>query len=69
MCTFQSDGAIMVCDVAIESVRSQLKAVGQAAEYTTVAGQGTLVRAASGVDTGRFGIIVQATIRVANQRD
>ena len=68
MCTFRSDQEIMVCDIAIERVRARLQEAAQRAQFTTVHGQGTLVRA-NGGDTARFEDVVRAAIQIANQED
>lgn len=69
MCTFRSDHEVMVCDVAIGNVRSNLKDAIQEVEFTTVHGQGTLVRATSRADATRFRDAVQAAIEIANHAD
>lgn len=68
MCTFRSDHEVMVCDVAIGNVRSNLKDAIQEVEFTTVHGQGTLVRATSRADATRFRDAVQARSRLPTTR-
>ncbi len=55
MCTFQDKHAVLVCDVAISHVRRAIDtAFGDAVQYSTVEGQGTLVEATPTVDAERF---------------
>lgn len=55
MCTFRSERAVIVCDVAIASVRDELAdRVGGEVSYTVRHGEGTLVEAGDGVDPATF---------------
>jgi len=66
MCTFKSDQEVMVCDVAIEKVRSHLGDSIRDIEFTPVHGVGTLVRIPSPVGATRFRGAVQAAIDEVN---
>lgn len=66
MCTTKSEREVMVCDVAIESVRQELQtSLGGGVRYTTVEGEGTLVEAEASADAERFQTAVQAAIAAA----
>jgi hypothetical protein len=69
MCNFKSDHEVMVCDVAIASVRSHLMEEVSEVEFVTVPGQGTLVRALGSVDATLFRNTVRAAIEIANQAE
>jgi hypothetical protein len=66
MCTFKSDQEVMVCDVAIGKVRSQLGEATANIEFTPVHGVGTLVRTANTADASHFRGVVQAAIDEVN---
>lgn len=53
----------MVCDVAIERVRTSLKDQRVAADDTTVPGERTLVRARTDADAVLFTSVVRAAIQ------
>jgi hypothetical protein len=66
MCTFKDEQTVMVCDVAIGHVRERLQETfGEAVHYTSVDGKGTLVQAASTVDSARFQAITREAIATA----
>ena len=68
MCTFQDQQTVLVCDVAIGQVRERLKsAFGEAVQYTTVDGQGTLVQAPSAIDLEHFQATLRETIAAAQE--
>jgi hypothetical protein len=63
MCTFKDEQTVMVCDVAIGQVRERLQETfGEAVQYTTVDGQGTLVQAPPTVDSARFQSVTREAI-------
>ncbi len=63
MCTFKDEHIVMVCDVAIGQVRQRLQeAFGEAVQYTTVDGKGTLVQARSQVDAVQFQSLTREAI-------
>lgn len=63
MCTFKDEQTVMVCDVAIGQVRERLQeAFGEAIQYTTVHGKGTLVQASSTTDATRFQAVTREAI-------
>lgn len=66
MCTLHDQQAILVCDVAIGRVREHLQeAFGEAIQYTTVDGQGTLVQAQPTVDPEQFQACAREAIAAA----
>lgn len=69
MCTFQDEQTVLVCDVAISRVRKVIDAVlGDAVQYTTVDGHGTLVEAPPTVDAEQFQILTRAAIATAQNK-
>ena len=55
MCTFKSDRAVLVCDVAIDHVRKQVDgSFPRAVRYQAAEGGGTLVEAGPGVAAEDF---------------
>ena len=66
MCTFQDEQTVLVCDVAIGHVRKASEsAFGDAVQYTTMKGQGTLVEATPAVDVEQFQTLIRAAIAAA----
>lgn len=66
MCTFQDEQTVLVCDVAIGHVRKAIDAAfGDAVQYTTMKGQGTLVEATHAVDVEQFQTLTRAAIAAA----
>lgn len=63
MCTFKDEQTVLVCDVAIGLVRKRLQqAFGEAIQYTTVDGKGTLVQASSTTDAAQFQAVTREGI-------
>lgn len=68
MCTFQDQQTVLVCDVAIGQVRQALSLeFGEAVQYTSVEGQGTLVHVSAGVASEQFQALMRAAIDQAQQ--
>ena len=66
MCTFQDEHTVLVCDVAISHVRRTIDAAfGEAVQYSTLEGQGTLVEATPTVDAERFQKLTRTAIAEA----
>lgn len=69
MCTFISDRAAMVCDVAIAHVRDEVEGRwGNAVSYTVHHGEGTLVQGDGTIDPKAFGEAVRAGMLRAEDR-
>ncbi|HEY7123513.1 MAG TPA: hypothetical protein VH540_06140 [Ktedonobacterales bacterium] len=65
---FQDQQSVLVCDVAIGQVRQTLsRAFGEAVQYMTVKGQGTLVQAAACVASEQFQALTRAAIDQVQQ--
>jgi hypothetical protein len=61
MCTFLSDRAAMVCDVAIPHVREEIEGrFGNAVSFTVRDGEGTLVQGDGTIDPKAFSEAVRA---------
>lgn len=61
MCTFISDRAAMVCDVAIPHVREEIEGrLGNAVSFTVRHGEGTLVQGDGTIDPVAFREAVRA---------
>ncbi len=68
MCTFRSDRAYVVCDVAIDRVRAELVAAfGEGLRFSGIRGEGTLIEAGSTVDKQRFIARARAAIAAAQE--
>ncbi|GAC1329099.1 MAG: hypothetical protein NVSMB2_28260 [Chloroflexota bacterium] len=68
MCDFKDERTVQVCDVAIDHVRRVVHAeFGDKVRYTTLDGEGTLVRADADVDADAFGERARAAIAAAQQ--
>ena len=66
MCTFHSDRAVEVCDIAIGPVKAKLATeMGDVVHFTHLEGQPTLVEAAPSVDAEHFRKLVNAGIAEA----
>lgn len=67
MCTFESERAVVVCDVAIGRVREHLgPELGSGVRYEIIDGQGTRVAATDHVTSDRFVALVRRAIDKAN---
>lgn len=70
MCTFQNKATVMVCDVAIGRVGSDLEDMLPGdIRFTHLDGAGTLVEADAAVHPGLFGAVVRAAIAEGQQGD
>jgi hypothetical protein len=68
MCTFKDEQTVMVCDVAIGQVRERLQEVfGDAIQYTTINGKGTLVQAPSTTDAVQFQAVTREAIAASQE--
>lgn len=70
MCTFQDEQTVLVCPVAIDRVHARLHEVfGEIVQFTTIEGQGTMVRVPPGVDSAQFQAITREAIAAAQAQD
>ena len=66
MCTFRDERTVLVCDVAIGSVKEELGATFDGGlRYTVIRGKGTLVEADGDVDAERFAALTCEAIAQA----